>query len=116
MSTRPVSIYIYHSATVFHTTNQEGRPTATTDETHALLADWKGERSRRVPGEASTAANEVSEEHSEPRGRQSGDRALGERQRCEPRAASREPRAHESAGASGEFSGSASKTQSPTQT
>jgi hypothetical protein len=84
------AIHFGPTATVFDTREHPGQPTAKTAETHSHLADWKGERSRRVPGEVSTAANEVSEERSE-------------------------PRAHESARASGEFSGSAPKTQSTPQ-
>jgi hypothetical protein len=76
----------------FRTDTREhpGQPTAKTADTHSHLADWKGERSRRAPGDISTAANEVSEERSE-------------------------PRAHESARASGAFSAVAGKTKLSSQ-
>ena len=77
-------------ADAFGTQRQAREPGTTTDELPSVLADWKGERSRRVPGEVSTAANEVSEERSE-------------------------PRAHERARASGAFSAVAGKTNLSSQ-
>ena len=79
-------------ADVFDTRQQADQAAATTDELSSALVDWKGERSRRVLGEVSTGRSEATEERSE-------------------------PRAHESARASGTSvpSGSTSETaQSPT--
>ena len=72
-------------ADVFDTPQQASQPATTTGDPLGTLADWKGERSRRAPGDASTAGPEGTEERSEQRGRPSGDRVLGERQRRGPR-------------------------------
>ena len=113
MTGTPVfSIHFDHEAETFDTSQRPGQPAATTGDPLSTLADWKGERSRRVLGEGepngvrrtseddrressgkSTGRSEATEERSGPRGRPSGDRVLSERQR-------REPRAHESARAS----------------
>ena len=87
------SIHFDHKLETFDTPQRPGQPAATTGDPLSALADWKGERSRRVLGDASTAGPEGTEERSEQRGRPSGDRVSSERQR-------REPRAHESVRAS----------------
>ena len=75
-------------ADVFRTQRRAGEPGTTTDELPSVLADWKGERSRRVPGEVSTA----------------GATGRSDEKR-------NEPRAHESARASGASSKVAFETQ-----
>ncbi|WP_254839452.1 hypothetical protein [Natronomonas marina] len=109
--TGAISIQHDTEAAGFDTAQTARQPRATADTTLTPLADWKGERSRRVPGEASregpevprparaaqqredTGANGVSEEHSEACAADRREAAKGERR-------SREPRAHESARAS----------------
>ena len=113
MTGTPVfSVHPDREADVFDARQQAGQAAATTGGRSVTLADWKGERSRRVPGEGepngvrrtseddrressgtSTGRSEATEERSEPRGRPAGGRGMSERQR-------REPRAHESARAS----------------
>ena len=58
-------------ADVFGTQRQAREPGTTTDELPSVLADWKGERSRRVPGDASTGVTVGNEERSEPRAHES---------------------------------------------
>ena len=103
-----------HGADAFDTPRRASQPATTTGDPLSTLADWKGERSRRVPGEGEPngvrrtseddrresfgkstagATGRSDEERSEPRGRPAGGRGTSERQR-------REPRAHESARAS----------------
>ena len=58
-------------ADAFDTPQRPGQPAATTGDLLSPLADWKGERSRRVPGEVSTGRSEATEERSEPRAHES---------------------------------------------
>ena len=72
MSGKPAfSIHFDHEAETFDTPQQAGQPTATTHGHSTTLADWKGECSRRVPGEVSTGRSEATEERSEPRAHES---------------------------------------------
>ena len=80
------SIHFDHEVETFDTPQQAGQPATTTDDPSTALADWKGERSRRVPGDASTGVTVGNEER-------------------------REPRTHESARASEASSGTAFETQ-----
>ena len=115
MSGKPAfSIHFDHEAETFNTPQWAGQPATTTGDLLSTLADWKGERSRRGPGEGEPngvrrtseddrressgkstagATGRSDEERSEPRGRPAGGRGTSERQR-------REPRTHESARAS----------------
>ena len=88
MTGTPVfSIHFDHEAETFDTPQRPGQPAATTGDPSSALADWKGERSRRVPGDGepngvrrtseddrressgtSTGWSEATEERSEPRG------------------------------------------------
>ena len=58
-------------ADVFDTPRRPGQATATTGDPSSALADWKGERSRRGPGDASTGVTAGNEERSEPRAHES---------------------------------------------
>ena len=113
------STYSDHGADAFDTPQRLGRPTATTGDPLSALADWKGERSRRVPGDASTGVIIGNEERGSKDAtrlsslREIEDFPLAVRTRCvlttsrESEALSNdsEPRAHESARASEVLSG-----------
>ena len=74
MSGKPAfSIHFDHEAETFNTPQRAGQPAATTGDPSGALADWKGERSRRGPGEVSTAGatGRSDEERSEPRAHES---------------------------------------------
>ena len=72
MSGKPAfSIHFDHEAETFNTPQRAGQPATTTGDFLSALADWKGERSRRVPGEVSTGRSEATEERSEPRAHES---------------------------------------------
>ena len=65
------SIHFDHEAETFNTPQRAGQPAATTGDPSSALADWKGERSRRGPGDASTGVTAGNEERSEPRAHES---------------------------------------------
>ena len=89
MTGKPASsIHFDHEAETFDTSQRASQPATTTGDPLSTLADWKGEGSRRVPGEVSTA----------------GATGRSDKERSEPRT-------HESARASGASSGVASETQ-----
>ena len=72
MSDEPAfSIHFDHEAETFDTLQLSGDSGAITDGHSTALADWKGERSRRVPGDASTGVTVGNEERSEPRAHES---------------------------------------------
>ena len=75
MMTGKPSFLIRHirEADVFGTQRQAREPGTTADELPSVLADWKGERSRRVPGEVSTAGatGRSDEKRNEPRAHES---------------------------------------------
>ena len=95
-----LSVYPDHGADAFDTPQRLGRPTATTGDPLSALADWKGERSRRVPGDASTGVTVGNEE----RGSKDALRLSSSRE-SEALSNDSEPRAHESARASEVLSG-----------
>ena len=95
MSVTPAfSIHFDHGTDAFDTLQRPGQPTATTRGHSATLADWKGERSRRVPGDGEP--NGVRRTPEDDRRESSGTSTAGP-EGTEERS---EPRAHESARAS----------------
>ena len=65
------SMHFDREADVFDTPQQASQPATTTGDPLGTLADWKGERSRRCPGDASTGVTAGNEERSEPRAHES---------------------------------------------
>ena len=90
------SIRFGPEADVFDTPQRAGGLGATTDELSSALADWKGERSRRVPGEGEP--NGVRRTSEDDRRESSGTSTAGATGRSDEERS--EPRTHESARAS----------------
>ena len=106
MSDEPAfSIHFDHEAETFDTPQRASQPATTTGDPLSTLADWKGERSRRVPGEGEP--NGVRRTSEDDRMESSG-KSTGRSEATEERS---EPRAHESARASEVSSRVASETQ-----
>ena len=92
MSSKPAFLICPNrEADVFDTPRRPGQATATTGDPSSALADWKGERSRRVPGDGEP--NGVRRTPEDDR-RESSGKSAGRSEATEERS---EPRAHESA-------------------
>ena len=97
MSGEPAfSIHLDHEVETFDTPQRAGDLGDTTDELSTTLADWKGERSRRVPGEGEP--NGVRRTSEDDRRESSGKSTAGATGRSDEERS--EPRTHESARAS----------------
>ena len=97
MSGKPAfSIHFDHEAETFDTSQRASQPATTTGDPLSTLADWKGERSRRVPGEGEP--NGVRRTSEDDRRESSGTSTAGATGRSDKERS--EPRTHESARAS----------------
>ena len=88
------SVHPNREADAFDTPQRPNQPAATTDDPSTALADWKGERSRRAPGDGEpNGVRRTSEDDRRESSGISTGVTVGNEERSEPRA-------HESARAS----------------